>query len=119
MSFDEPVHTVDALDSRREFFAEGAEPLPRGRVAERAPVLFLSVNASASCKPGQTYRIQVLEGVDAQDIRERRESIIRNTLETPERQSHAAPEPNGPDGVQQRSRFEQHEAARARLDVVD
>ena len=28
-------------------------------------------------------------------------------------------EPHGPDGVQQRSRFEEHEATRARLDVVD
>jgi len=100
LSFNEPIHTVDALDSRQEFFAEGAKLLPRCCVAERAPVLLLPEHARARCKPGQTYRIQVLESIDAQDIRKRRESICRDTLEAPQGERYAAPEPYGPDGVQ-------------------
>ena len=42
-----------------------------------------------------------------------------DALEAPQRQRDAPPEPHGPDGMQQCPRLEEHEAARARLDVVD
>ena len=60
------------LTPHENIFAEGAEPLPRGLVADRAPVLFLAKNARARGEPGQTYRVQVLEGVGAQDVGKRR-----------------------------------------------